>query len=49
VVIKKPNIHHHLATKGELAAIVAQRYAYRFYEPLFGIKARYLNAVNPLI
>ena len=30
VGIKKPSIHHHFPKKGELVAVVAQRYTHRF-------------------
>ena len=46
--IKKPSIHHHFATKAELAATVAQRYTHRFKEQLLGIEGRHARAVERL-
>ncbi|NDI84264.1 TetR/AcrR family transcriptional regulator [Undibacterium crateris] len=44
VGIKKPSIHHHFATKSELAAVVAQRYTHRFKELLLQIEGRSVKA-----
>lgn len=48
VGIKKPSIHHHFATKGELAAVVAQRYAFRFGEQLLLLDVRYSDVADRL-
>ncbi|MCH8622190.1 TetR/AcrR family transcriptional regulator [Undibacterium sp. TS12] len=46
--IKKPSIHHHFATKSELAAVVAQRYTHRFREQLLRIEGQYAHAPERL-
>ncbi len=46
--IKKPSIHHHFATKSELAAIVAQRYTHRFREHLLRIEGQHAEAPERL-
>lgn len=38
--IKKPSIHHHFATKADLATMVVQRYTHRFREELLRIEGR---------
>ncbi|MBC3860976.1 TetR/AcrR family transcriptional regulator [Undibacterium jejuense] len=48
VGIKKPSIHHHFATKGELAAVVAQRYTHRFKESLLQIEGHHVKAQDRL-
>lgn len=48
VGIKKPSIHHHFATKGELATVVAQRYTYRFREQLLRIEGQCPKAAERL-
>ncbi len=48
VGIKKPSIHHHFATKSELAAVVAQRYTHRFKELLLQIEGRSVKAAERL-
>lgn len=48
VGIKKPSIHHHFATKSELAAVVAQRYTHRFREQLLEIEGRSAQAAERL-
>ena len=40
VGIKKPSIHHHFPKKGELVAVVAQRYTHRFREELLSIEGK---------
>ena len=47
--IKKPSIHHHFATKGDLVATVAQRYTHRFGEQLLNIEERQISANKKLI
>ena len=46
--IRKPSIHHHFATKSELAAVVAQRYTHRFREQLLKIEGQYAQAPERL-
>ena len=48
VGIKKPSIHHHFATKGDLAATVAQRYTHRFREQLLRIEGVHAKADDRL-
>lgn len=48
VGIKKPSIHHHFATKSELAAVVAQRYTHRFKELLLQIEGSSVKAAERL-
>ncbi len=48
VGIKKPSIHHHFATKGDLVAVVAQRYAHRFRTELLDIEGRSATAPRRL-
>ena len=48
VGIKKPSIHHHFATKSELAAVIAQRYTHRFREMLLQIEGRHVKAIDRL-
>jgi AcrR family transcriptional regulator len=48
VGIKKPSIHHHFATKGDLAATVAQRYTHRFREQLLRIEVQHAKAADRL-
>lgn len=48
VGIKKPSIHHHFATKGDLAATVAQRYTHRFREQLLRIEGHHAKAADRL-
>ena len=48
VGIKKPSIHHHFATKSELAAVIAQRYTHRFKEYLLQIEGRFVKADDRL-
>lgn len=43
VGIRKPSVHHHFATKAELATVVTQRYVHRFSESL-----RHLQSSHPL-
>ena len=47
--IKKPSIHHHFATKGDLVATVAQRYTHRFAQQLSQIERLRLSAHKKLI
>ncbi|MGP8432427.1 TetR/AcrR family transcriptional regulator [Paraburkholderia fungorum] len=49
VGIKKPSIHHHFPKKGDLVAMVAQRYTHRFREELLSIEGRYAKAPDRLI
>ncbi|MDT9001466.1 TetR/AcrR family transcriptional regulator [Paucibacter sp. APW11] len=49
VGIKKPSIHHHFATKAELAAVVAQRYTHRFRSELLIIEGRHAKATDRLL
>jgi TetR/AcrR family transcriptional regulator, transcriptional repressor for nem operon len=44
VGIKKPSIHHHFPTKGELVAVVAQRYSHRFSDHLQRIEREHVSA-----
>lgn len=48
VGIKKPSIHHHFATKSELAAVVAQRYTHRFKALLLQIEGSSVKAAERL-
>ncbi len=48
VGIKKPSIHHHFATKGDLATTVAQRYTHRFREQLLRIEVQHAKAEDRL-
>ncbi|MES2165376.1 MAG: TetR/AcrR family transcriptional regulator [Pseudomonadota bacterium] len=48
VGIKKPSIHHHFATKGDLATAVAQRYTHRFREQLLRIEVQHAKAQDRL-
>lgn len=47
--IKKPSIHHHFPTKGDLAAMVVQRYTHRFREELLRIEGRHARARDRLV
>ena len=49
VGIKKPSIHHHVPTKAELVAVVAQRYAYRFRAELLGIEGQHAKVRDRLL
>ena len=44
VGIKKPSIHHHFATKAQLVATVAQRFAQRFFVALDAIEQTHTDA-----
>lgn len=44
VGIRKASIHHHFATKPELAAVVMQRYTHRFREHLLQIEGQHAKA-----
>ena len=46
--IKKPSVHHHFPTKGDLAAMVVQRYTYRFREELLRIEGSHAHARDRL-
>lgn len=46
--IKKPSIHHHFATKADLAAMVTQRYTHRFREELLRIEGSHARARDRL-
>ncbi|MBW8893633.1 MAG: TetR/AcrR family transcriptional regulator [Burkholderiales bacterium] len=46
--IKKPSIHHHFATKADLAAMVVQRYTHRFREALLRIEGQQARAHDRL-
>lgn len=48
VGIKKPSIHHHFPKKGELVAVVAQRYTHRFREELLSIEGQHAKAPDRL-
>lgn len=48
VGIKKPSIHHHFATKGDLVAVVTQRYVHRFREHLLRIEGQHAKAPDRL-
>ena len=48
VGIKKPSVHHHFATKGDLAAMVVQRYTHRFREALLHIDGGHARARDRL-
>lgn len=48
VGIKKPSIHHHFPKKGELVAVVTQRYTHRFREKLLSIEGLYAKAPDRL-
>ncbi|KQY81895.1 TetR/AcrR family transcriptional regulator [Pelomonas sp. Root1444] len=46
--IKKPSVHHHFATKADLAAMVVQRYTHRFREELLRIEGAHARARDRL-
>lgn len=46
--IKKPSVHHHFPTKGDLAAMVVQRYTHRFREELLRIEGGHARARDRL-
>lgn len=46
--IKKPSIHHHFATKADLAAVVVQRYTHHFREELLRVEGRRSRARDRL-
>jgi TetR/AcrR family transcriptional repressor of nem operon len=46
--IKKPSVHHHFATKADLAAMVVQRYTHRFREALLRIEGSHARARDRL-
>lgn len=48
VGIKKPSIHHHFPKKGELVAVVAQRYTHRLREELLSIEGQHAKAPDRL-
>lgn len=48
VGIKKPSIHHHFATKAQLVATVAQRFAQRFFVALDAIEQTHTDATARL-
>ncbi|WP_332878580.1 TetR/AcrR family transcriptional regulator [Massilia sp. S19_KUP03_FR1] len=48
VGIKKPSIHHHFPKKGELVAVVAQRYTHRFRQELLSIDGQHAKAPDRL-
>lgn len=48
VGIKKPSIHHHFPKKGELVAVVAQRYTHRFRKELLSIEGQHAKAPDRL-
>ena len=48
VGIKKPSVHHHFPKKGELVAMVAQRYTHRFREALLNIEGSHATAPGRL-
>lgn len=48
VGIRKPSVHHHFPTKGELGVIVVQRYTHRFAERLEEIGRRHATSAGRL-
>jgi len=48
VGIKKPSVHHHFPTKGDLAVMVVQRYTHRFREELLRIEGSHARARDRL-
>jgi len=46
--IKKPSVHHHFPTKGDLAAMVVQRYTHRFREELLRIEGAHARSRDRL-
>jgi TetR/AcrR family transcriptional repressor of nem operon len=49
VGIRKPSVHHHFATKVELASVVTQRYVDRFLQALQAIDRSHASAADRLL